>query len=102
MDNEARLLRALNAGAAPARDPAFTLAVMRRAEEARFRAETVRSVLRGAGLAAAAAALAVPLMDWAAANGAALKTGGLAAAALLTLVWAARIMTQRLAAAWVR
>ncbi len=101
MDSEARLMRALGSPLAPARDPAFTLAVIRAAETERFRAAAAQSMLRGAARAAAAAALAVPFLAWAGANMDALEAGILASAALLTLVGAARLMTQ-LAAAWAR
>lgn len=102
MDSEARLMRALGGSAAPARDPAFTLAVIRAAEAERYRAAAARSMLRGAALAAAAAALALPFLSWAAANSDALQSGILSAGALLTLVGGARLMTQRATAAWVR
>jgi len=102
MDSEARLTRALAADAAPARDPAFMIAVMQGAERARFRADLAGTVLRGAGVAAAIAALAVPLGSWAAANAEALQTGLGGAVGLIALVAATRIMTQRAAAAWAR
>lgn len=98
MDNEARLMRALAAPVAPKRDSAFAMAVMRQAEAARFRNEGVLAVLRGAGFAAAAAALVVPFLGWAGANGPALQNGVLGAAGLLTLVLALRVMTERVAA----
>ena len=46
MDADPRLAAALGASAAPARDPSFTLAVIRAAEEARFKAATAASMLR--------------------------------------------------------
>lgn len=102
MDNEARLMRALGAAAAPARDPAFTLAVIRAAESGRFRAAAAYSMLRIGALAALGAALALPVLAWATANSEAFQSGILAAAGILTLVGATRLMTQRAAAAWVR
>jgi hypothetical protein len=102
MNSEARLMRALGAAVAPAQDPAFTLAVIRAAEAGRFRAAAARSMLRGASLAAVSAALALPFLGWASANSEAFQTGILAAAGILTLVGATRLMTQRAAAAWVR
>jgi hypothetical protein len=102
MDSEARLARALAADAAPARDPAFIIAVMQDAERERFRADLMGTVLRGAGVAAAVAALAIPLGSWAAANAEALQAGVAGSAGLIALVAAARIMTQRAAAAWAR
>jgi hypothetical protein len=99
MDDEARLARALGAPAAPKRDAAFTLGVMREAERQRFRRAWLLSLLRTAGVAAAAAALAVPLMGWAPGNLAALQNGLLTAGSLLALVSFARIMSQRLSIA---
>lgn len=98
MDKEARLLRALGAPAAPKRDARFVLAVMRDAETARFKKASVLAVLRGAGFAAAAAALAVPFLGSTSAGGAALQSGAVGAGALLTLVLALRVMTGRAAA----
>ena len=95
MDNEARLKAALAAGGAPSRDPAFTVAVMRAAETERYRAATIRSMLKGAGFAAAAASLAVPFLGWAGANAEALQEGVLAAAGLLVLVAVARLLSAR-------
>ncbi len=100
MDNETRLMRVLAAATLPARDPAFVLAVMRRTEQQRYRVERVRALLRGAGLAAAAAALAVPSIGWAAAYAEALQAGALAFLALVALVWATRSLAQRASAAW--
>jgi ABC-type enterochelin transport system permease subunit len=82
--NEERLMRALAAPVTPAKDMHFALLVMRRAEAARFRAETTRGALRAAGLAALAAAALLPLSGWLAENvdvalDAALAVGGLAA-----------------------
>jgi len=85
MNAEERLNRALNARVAPAKDMHFTLEVMRRAEQARFRAEAARRMVGGAGLAALAAVAALGVGGWAAQNaGAALDLalvgGGLMAA----------------------
>jgi hypothetical protein len=95
MDNEARLRAALAAGAAPARDPAFTMAVMRAAEAERYRRETIHSMLKWAGMAAAAASLIVPFLGWAGAHAEALENGVLGAGSLLALVAAARFMSAR-------
>ncbi len=97
MDNEARLMRALSAKVAPTRDASFTLAVMREAERRRYRRESALSVLRVAGVAAASAALVVPLLAWAPQNLGAFQNGVLTAGALLALVSLARIMSQRIA-----
>lgn len=96
MDSEARLMRALGAKVAPARDPAFTLAVIRAAEQRRFKAATLLALLRTAGMAAAAAALVLPLLAWVPGNMAALEQGVVMAGAMLTLVGVARLMSQRL------
>lgn len=98
MHNEARLLRALAAPIAPMRDSRFVLAVMRDAEAVRFRKARTLAMLRGAGFAAAAAALAVPFLGSSGAAGAALQSGAVGAGALLTLVLALRVMTDRAAA----
>jgi hypothetical protein len=102
MTTDARLERALSAPAAPAGDPAFVLAVIERAERERFRTASVLTLLRGAGLAAAAAALAVPLAEWGAAHSEALQSGLLAAGGLLALAGATRFMTEQTFAAWMR
>jgi len=101
MDSHARLMRALAASRAPARDPGFTLAVIRAAERGQFRAEAAVALLRAAGMAAIAAALALPLAGWVAVNAEAVQTGVLSAASLLTLMVALRLMLRR-AAAWAR
>lgn len=98
MNTEARLMAALGGPAAPARDPRFTLAVLQAAEADRYRKASAQAILRGAGLAAAAAALLVPFLGWAGANADALQSGVVGAAGLLTLVGAARLMTVRAAA----
>lgn len=79
---EDRLARALAAPAAPAKDMHFTLEVMRRAEAGRFRAQAARGALRGAGLAALAAAAILGLADQAAARPDVLLDGALALAAV--------------------
>lgn len=98
MDKEARLMQALGGPAAPARDPAFTLAVLRAAEARRFRTEVLRSALAAAGMAAAAAALAAPLLGWAAANWQGLQSGVALALALAAGVGAARLAGRRASA----
>lgn len=103
MVNESRLTAALAAGRAPAHDPAFVLSVMRAAEVARYRVESAKAMLRAGGLGAAAAALAVPVLGWVAAEPEAVQSGMLAAAGLLALAWTARFMTQgAIARAWGR
>ena len=95
MDKQARLTAALAAGGAPSRDPAFTMAVMRAAEGQRHRSATARAMLKGAGMAAAAASLAVPFLGWAGSNGDALSEGIVGAASLLLLVAVARVLSAR-------
>ncbi len=90
MTDEARLLRAMAQASPPARDPAFVVATLERAERERFRAEGARAVLRGAGLAAAAAAPALLLLGWVQANAPAVMEGLLATAALMMFVSMAR------------
>jgi hypothetical protein len=102
MDAEARLAAALAGSAAPARDPVFTLEVIRAAEAERFRAEAALSVLRWGGMAAAAASLLVLLAGWGTANWDSLQSGVLGAGGIFALVAIARLMTQRLAAATAR
>ncbi|MBL8548197.1 MAG: hypothetical protein JNL81_17175 [Hyphomonadaceae bacterium] len=98
MDAEARLMAALGASAAPARDPAFTLAVIRAAEADRFKVEAVRSMLFWGAVAAAASLLALPLAGWGALNWDGVQGGLLGAGGIFALVATSRLMTQRLAA----
>lgn len=86
MNAEDRLNRALEASAAPAKDMAFTLQVMRAAEAARFRAETGRRLVRGAGLAALAALAVLAAAGWAADNADAALDLGLAGGAVLAVM----------------
>ena len=102
MDAEARLAAALGASAAPVRDPSFTLAVIRGAEEARFKAAAVASMLRWGGLAAVVACLALILAGWTSVNWASAQGGILGAGTIFALVAMARLMTQRLAPASIR
>lgn len=97
MDSEARLMRALASASPARRDPAFTLAVMRRAELQRFKTEAMLSMLRTAAFAAAAAALVAPVLAWAPGHLDGLLQGGVTTAALLTLVAGGRLMAQRIA-----
>jgi hypothetical protein len=99
MDAEARLAAALGRSAAPARDAAFTLGVIRAAEAERFRAQAALSILRWGGMAAVAASLLALLASWGAANWDGLESGILGAGGIFALVAMARLMTQRLAAA---
>jgi hypothetical protein len=95
MDDQDRLARALAAARPPAHDPLFALAVMRAAEQSRLKAELAKRLLRAAGLAAAAAALAVPLVGWVAANAEAVQSGILAAGGLSAMILMARHLAQR-------
>lgn len=95
MDREARLMAALAAGRAPPRDPAFTLSVIRAAEAQRYRIETIRAMLKAAGIAAAAGSLVLPFAGWAGANSQGLQSGALWAACLLVLVAGARLLSAR-------
>lgn len=98
MVNEERLMRALSAPVAPTRDPAFTLAVISAAEAERYRVQTMRNVLRGAALAAAAVSLAAPMASLSAGQAQALLTGIATAAGLVLMVGAARFMSARITA----
>lgn len=102
MDAEARLAAALGASAAPARDPGFTLAVIRAAEARRFKAVAVASMLRWGGLAAAASLVVLVLAGWTSLNWTGAQSGILATGGIFALVALARLMTQRLAPAAVR
>ncbi|MGD9965738.1 MAG: hypothetical protein AB7T59_04410 [Hyphomonadaceae bacterium] len=102
MDAEARLAAALASSAVPARDPAFTLSIIQAAEAERFRSRAALSMLRGAGLAAVVALLAIVLAGWTSLNWAGVENGILGVAGIFALVAMARLMTQRLAAAVAR
>jgi hypothetical protein len=102
MNAEARLAAALAHSAAPARDPGFTLAVIRAAEADRFQAEAARSMLRWAGLSAAGASLALVLVGGIGPHWQGVQDGILGAGGIFALVAMARLMTQRLAAAAAR
>ncbi len=97
MDAETRLARTLGQSAAPVRDPAFTMAVIRAAETGRFRAEAARSMLRWGALAAAAASLALVFAGWTSLNWEGVQSGILGVGGIFALVATARLMTQRLA-----
>jgi len=66
--SEDRLSRALGASRAPARDAAFVLAVMERAERERYRRVSVLGAFRMAGLAAVGAGALLAVAGWGAAN----------------------------------
>ena len=102
MDAEARLAAALGVSAAPARDPAFTLAVIRAAEAKRFRAEAALSMLRWGAVAAATACLGLVLASWTSLHWDGVQSGILGAGGIFALVATARLMTQRLAPAAAR
>lgn len=102
MNAEVRLAAALGLAAAPARDPAFTLAVIRAAESERFKAETARTMLSWGAVAAAVACLALVLAGWASVHWAGVQGGILGVGAIFALVATARLMTQRLAPATAR
>ncbi|MCX7358203.1 MAG: hypothetical protein NT015_08690 [Alphaproteobacteria bacterium] len=102
MESEARLAAALGASAAPARDPGFTLAVIRGAEQARFKAAAAASMLRWGGLAAVVACLVLILAGWTSVNWAGVEGGIMGVGAIFALVAMGRRMTQRLAPATVR
>lgn len=102
MDAETRLAAALGASAAPARDPAFTLAVIRAAEAERFRADAALSMLRWGGMAAVVACLGLLLAGWTGTHWDGVQGGILGAGGIFALVAMARLMTQRLAAAAAR
>ena len=102
MDAEARLAAALGDAAAPARDPGFTLAVIRAAEADRFKAEAVRSMLSWGAVAAAGACLALMLAGWTSLHWEGVQSGILGAGGIFALVATARLMTQRLAPAVIR
>lgn len=94
MSPEDRLNRALAAPAAPAKDMAFTLQVMREAEAARYRAETGRRLVRGAALAVLIVAGVMPAAGWAAENADAaldLALAGGGVLAILSLVRGLRL-----------
>lgn len=96
MNAESRLARAL-AGASPsARDHAFLLAVLERAEQQRFRRAALRSTLQGAALTGAAAALMLMFAGWAQDHAAAVTDGVVTTAALITLIGGARMVIRRL------
>jgi len=102
MDAEARLTAVFGQSAAPARDPAFTLGVIRAAEAKRFRADAAQSMLRWGGMTAVLACLALILAGWTSLHWAEVQGGILGAGGIFALVATARLMTQRLAAAAAR
>ncbi len=89
--SEEKLASAMTALGAPAKDPGFVFEVMARTEARRYRRAMALGLLRGAGLAAVAAALALPWLGWAAANLETLELGLLATAGLLVLASARRV-----------
>ncbi len=86
MSAEDRLSRALAAPAAPAKDMHFTLQVMREAEAARFKADTARRLVRGAGVAALAVGAMAFLGGWVAENPDAALDLGLAIGGVLAVL----------------
>jgi len=91
-----RLMRAMRASGAPARDPAFALHVLERAEKERFRRAGLRAALRGGGVAAAAAAGLFLLGGWANAHAASVTDGAVWTAGLLATAWLAHGLIGRL------
>jgi hypothetical protein len=92
--SEERLMSALGASAAPKRDAAFVVAVLERAEKERYRAESLKALLKGAGLAAAGAALLVLLGGWVGSHAEAAQTVVMTAGALIGLVATTRLMAR--------
>lgn len=89
MNSQERLSRVLGQRAAPAKDMHFTLLVMRRAEDERFRAAMTRRIVWGAALAAVAGLGLISAAGWLAANpdiveDVALALGGLGVVWVLT------------------
>ncbi|MBI3438200.1 MAG: hypothetical protein HY054_06050 [Proteobacteria bacterium] len=93
-----RLMRAMRASGAPARDPRFALMVLERTEKDRFRRAGLRAALRGGGLAAAAAAGVFLLGIWASAHSASVTDGAIWTAGLVATAWLARGLAGRLRA----
>jgi hypothetical protein len=91
-----RLVRAMRATGALARDPGFALLVLERAEKERFRRARVRAALRGGGVAAAATAGLFLLGVWANAHAASVADGTVWAAGLIATAWLARGVIERL------
>jgi hypothetical protein len=91
-----RFERAMAAATPDLRDARFALAVLERAEQARWRRAAMQRGLRNAGLAAAAAALMPALGGWVATHAGAVQDGILGALALLTLVGLTLMMARRL------
>lgn len=92
--SEDRLMRALGASAAPAKDARFVLAVMERAEAERFRRASLMGLLRAAGLAAAGAALLILFGGWAGAHAEATQTVIMAAGGLLGLIATTQLLAR--------
>lgn len=93
MTGEERLNRVFGAPAAPTKDMHFTLLVMRRAEQERFRAAMARRVIWGGVLGTLALAAALPMVGWLSANPSATEDVALtlgAVAAVLALSRGAR------------
>ncbi len=93
---EDRLMAAMRASGPPKRDPAFALAVLERAEKARFARAGMRAALRGGGVATAAAAGLFLLGAWANAHAASVADGAVWSAGLLTMAWLAHALIGRL------
>jgi len=93
-DQESRLMRAMRAANPGARDPAFVVAVLERAELERFKRLRLQAMLRGAGVAAALVGVAFALEG--AAPTQALEDGLVATAALVLFVTAVRRTLSRI------
>jgi len=91
-----RLARALAADSAPPRDAAYTLAVLERAEAARWRAARRAALIRGAAGAVLAAAGIFGLSAWASANLEDATTMVLASVAVFVVAGGAKRLRGRL------
>jgi hypothetical protein len=96
--SDERLAAVFADSAAPARDARYVMAVMERAEEARWRGDMRLKALRAAGVAAAAAGALALMGDWAWRNPDASLSALVIVTGLLTALGAARLIRSGLAA----
>ncbi len=94
--SDERLMAAMRASGAPARDPGFAVLVLQRAETERFRRSALEAALHGGGVAASAASGLFLLCAWASAHAASVATGAVWAAGLVAMAWFARGLIGRL------